>query len=351
MHFLIVKHGALGDVVRTAYFARALKERHSERARVSWITSGSAVPLLRFNPYIDDIWTSFGEGRDYHFDTVFSLDDELEIAREVSGLRADVVKGAFLGKHGTAEYSRDTATWFDMGLLSRFGKEEADRRKKNNELGHAQIFADIFETGLPHPEFFGNDILEEQVQRECPDSAMYVGVNPYAGGRWRAKELRSDELSRLVERLLEQGTRIGANLKIVLLGSGENWKKNQHIARQFGSSVTVPNTDDSLLYFAAVVKRLDYLITSDSLAMHLAIAQKRPCLAFFCPTSAAEIDSFGVCRKLISVGPDYCSYRGDADNASITTDRIEEAMLDHWRSGVMRVLENGERLGIGRTNG
>lgn len=335
MHFLIVKHGALGDVVRTAYFARALKERYSEGARVSWITSGSAVPLLRFNPYVDDIWTSFGEGRGYHFDTIFSLDDELDVMREVGGLHTDVVKGAYLGENGSAQYSRDTAAWFDMGLLSQFGKEEADRRKKNNTLGHAQIFADIFQTGLPEPEFFGNEVLEEQARRECSEPGIYVGVNPYAGGRWSAKELRSDELPRLAQRLLERGARIGINLKIVLLGSGENWKKNQHIAQQLGSRVMVPNTDNGLLHLAAVVRRLDYLITSDSLAMHLAIAQKRPCLAFFCPTSAAEIDSFGVCRKLISMAPDYCSYRGDADNTSITTDRIEEATLDHWRSGVM----------------
>lgn len=342
MHFVIVKHGALGDVVRTAYFARALKERYSGTARVSWITSGSAVPLLRFNPYIDDIWTSFDEGHDYNFDTIFSLDDELNVVREVSSLQADVVKGACYGKSGAVEYSDDTAVWFDMGLLSRYGKEEADRRKKHNNLGHAQIFADIFQTNLPSPEFFGNDVLEQQVEREWQDSAIYVGVNAYAGGRWRAKELRPDELPRLVERLLEGSTRIGTNLKIVLLGSGENWTRNQHIARRFGASVMVPNTDDSLLYLAAIVKRLDYLITSDSLAMHLAIAQKRPCLAFFCPTSAAEIDSFSVCRKLVSVGTDYCSYRSDADNASITADRIEEAVLDHWRSGVISALGNGE---------
>jgi heptosyltransferase-2 len=84
----------------------------------------------------------------------------------------------------------------------------------------------------------------------------------------------------------------------------------------------VPNTDDSVLRLAAVLGRLDALITSDSLAMHLAISQRVPTLAFFAPTSAQEIDAFGVLAKLTSTSPDYCSYRKDADNCSITADRL-----------------------------
>ncbi len=55
MHILIIKRGALGDVVGTAYFARALKEKQGNGIRISWITSTDALPLLRFNPYIYDI--------------------------------------------------------------------------------------------------------------------------------------------------------------------------------------------------------------------------------------------------------------------------------------------------------
>lgn len=34
MHILIVKHGTLGDVVRTSYFARALREKWNDILRL-----------------------------------------------------------------------------------------------------------------------------------------------------------------------------------------------------------------------------------------------------------------------------------------------------------------------------
>jgi heptosyltransferase-2 len=56
--------------------------------------------------------------------------------------------------------------------------------------------------------------------------------------------------------------------------------------------------------------------------MHLAIAQDVPTLAFFAPTSAVEIDGFGRVQKVVSTAPDYCSYRSDADNSSVTAGRL-----------------------------
>jgi hypothetical protein len=46
MHFLVVKKGALGDVVRTSYFAKALKDRFGNDLRLSWITAlqGAMTP-------------------------------------------------------------------------------------------------------------------------------------------------------------------------------------------------------------------------------------------------------------------------------------------------------------------
>jgi heptosyltransferase-2 len=103
--------------------------------------------------------------------------------------------------------------------------------------------------------------------------------------------------------------------------------------------ILVPDTDDSILRLAAVIRSLDAMITSDSLAMHLAISQRVPTLAFFAPTSAPEIDGFGVVAKLASTAADYCSYRKDADNTSITARRL----LEQARS--LRLASNVARAG------
>lgn len=92
-------------------------------------------------------------------------------------------------------------------------------------------------------------------------------------------------------------------------------------------------SDASVLDFAAHVKALAFLITSESLALHLAISQSVPSLSFYAPTSAAEIGTFGRGIKVCSTTHDYCSYRPDADNSTITAERLWEAFLGWFARG------------------
>jgi heptosyltransferase-2 len=323
-HFLIVKHGALGDVVRTSYLAHALRRKHGDSLRLSWLTASACVPLLRFNPCIDDIWTSLEEARAGRFARVFSLDDEADAIDTVARLDAAEVVGAYRDVDGTIAYSDDSAAWFDMGLLSRFGKRRADELKKANERGHADIFAQVFAVDCVLPLFFGSRRLETWAQRWMPEGPWYVGINAFAGGRWPSKELPAVEIPRLIDGVLRHGR--GRAVKVVLLGAGADYERNLSLAQQFPSDVMVAATDDSVLRLAAVISRLQLMITSDSLALHLAIAQAVPTIAFFAPTSAAEIDDFGRVAKVISTAPDYCSYRRDADNSTITAERLLEVV-------------------------
>lgn len=324
MNILIVKHGALGDVVRTSYFAAALREKCGAGLRLSWITAPSSLPLLRFHPQIDDLFTSFDEAETVEYDRIYSLDDERDILEGVAQLRSRAVTGAFI-RDGITGYSEDSASWFDMGLLSRFGKMRADELKKLNGRGHAEIFREIFDVPHVTPDFHGNPRLERWAAEEFEGKGRLIGINPFAGGRWPSKELRLGELVAIVDSILSGEAPFGYGCSVVLFGAGQDHRRNLELAGRFPATrVLVPSTDDSILRLAAVIRRLDAMITSDSLAMHLAVSQRVPTLAFFAPTSASEIDDFGVVAKVVSTAADYCSYRRDADNASITAGRLLE---------------------------
>ena len=155
MRLLIVKLGALGDVVRTSYFARALKQKFGGRLRLSWVTAPASADLLRFNANVDDLWTNFESTRGHRFDRVYSLDDEIDTLQAVSRINAVSITGAFL-KDGVGAYTEDSAAWFDMGLLSRYGKARADELKKRNQRSHAEIFSEIFQVKNVAPDFYGD---------------------------------------------------------------------------------------------------------------------------------------------------------------------------------------------------
>ncbi len=322
MRILIIKRGALGDVVRTSYFAAALKKAHTSDVHITWLTAPSAGPLLQFNPFVDRIATSFDELKEQLYDRIYSLDDERETLRGVATLKTLRLTGAYLDGERPM-YTSDAAGWFDMGLLSRFGKERADQLKKQNRRTHAEIFREIFGVECVEPMFYG-DPREEQWAREWLGTRYFtIAVNPFAGGRWPSKELREGELRRLVLMLLAHDSPDGRPIRVLLLGAGPDRERNLALAKDIASErLWVAETDASPLRLAAVIGASDALISSDSLALHFGISQRVPFVAFFAPTSAAEIDTFGYGVKVVSTAQDYCSYKSDADNSTLTADRL-----------------------------
>lgn len=326
---LVIKHGALGDVVRTAYLLPGLSKRLGGESRVDWITAPSAADLLRYNPYVDRVLTDAQE-RLPCYDWVISLDDEDDALRIASSTGAERLSGAYLAD-GKKLYTDDVRLWFDMGLLSRHGKGEADRLKKENGLSHAEIFSRMLDVSIEKPSFFNS------TQRELrwssllsPSRGRVVGINPFAGARWTAKAIPLDVLTELVERLLAWSA--GDISRIVIFSE----HRQEEVRRTLGGAglpldaIVFPDTRESPLEFAAAVKALDYLISSDSLGLHFAIAQNKPNLSFYAPTSAAEIGTFGSGVKVVSGLPDYCNYSPTADNSDITTDRLMGALEEHW---------------------
>lgn len=331
MHFLIVKKGALGDVVRTSYFAHSLKAKYGAALRLSWITAPASADLLRLNPHIDDLWFDFEAAKPFRFDRIFSLDDELDTLAGVGSLVAESVSGAIL-RDDRAVYTDDASEWFDMGLHSRFGKQRADELKKLNQRSHAQIFAAIFDVPTVTPHFHLDESCRNWAQTQLPRAKRLVGVNAYSGGRWPSKELPPAELQQLIEQLLSGKSPFGEGAAVVLLGAGADFAKNQTlVAARRDDRLMAICTDQSVQHLAAAICGLDYVISSDSLALHLAIAQNVPFTAFFSPTSAAEIDDWGIGTKVIATAGDYCSYRKDADNSSITAARILSAITQNPR--------------------
>lgn len=121
-------------------------------------------------------------------------------------------------------------------------------------------------------------------------------------------------------------------MHFLILGGEAEADRNEEIllrAQSLAEPVHVVDggSHNTLGEFAALIDQLDLLITSDSLAMHMAIARRRPLVTFFAPTSAAEIELYGLGEKVVSTAKDYCSYQKDADNSSITAERVGDAAL------------------------
>lgn len=358
---LILKTAALGDVLRTTSILPGLVATHgvaraggsaarpwltvadvpdAGEVAITWLTAPAAVDLVRTHPLVREVVAvdtksvaSVSEVATWlderKFARVVSLDDEEPLCRLASRTCTARLSGAYETENGARAYTPDVAPWFDMGLLSVHGKARADALKVANTQSQPEIYAAMLGIPMGKPAL----VLPEASRAAARSFARgarldggvpVVGLNTGAGGRWTSKQLPVDRtvaLARLVERALE------GRVRFLVLGGDAEDERNRAILEGIGPSAADGGTRNTLLDFAARVELCDVLVTSDSLALHVAIARDVRHVAFFAPTSAAEIETYGLGEKIVSTADDYCSYRPDADNRSITPERLVDAVL------------------------
>jgi heptosyltransferase-2 len=331
---VVIKLGALGDIVRTSYLMAAYAKARD--AKLTWITRRNGVDLLRFNPHVHRILTLEDDPMPTRADTLLSLDDEIEAVSIAKGIDAQRRIGAFITEDGAIRYTDSASPWFDMGLISRFGKERADELKKLNARSHVEIFSEVLSLDDVHPFFHGDPAEEARWRARRGGAAKVIGFNLFAGHRWPAKELPGPESVAVLQAMDRCMADQGAPYKLVAFSDESNLARFDDLKAR-APFVELWDTGRSTLAFAAAVAACDYVVSTDSLGLHLAIAQQVPNLSFYAPTSAVEIDTFGHGVKVVSTSPDYCTYRRDADNRTLTAERILGTWQAHAREiGLIR---------------
>ncbi|MFN0007338.1 MAG: glycosyltransferase family 9 protein [Planctomycetota bacterium] len=341
---LLIKTAALGDVIRTTSILPGLHERYEE-ASVTWLTAPGAVDLLRTHPLIRRIETvdihsnpsvesAIERLKSTRWARVLSLDDDPPLARLASAVPSRRLSGVYCRSDGSLAYTPDSAPWNDMGLLSVYGKTVADRMKVANEKSHARILADMLGLRMDEPKLhlpaetvsFAERFAERSGLRE---RGLVIGLNAGGGGRWAAKRLPVD---RSVALLSAIDRALGGKVTFLILGGRDEKERNEEIRAGLAREPACPRavdggSENTLLEFGALLKQCDLVVSSDSLALHMCVAVAVRAVGFFAPTSAAEIELYGRGEKIRSTSPDYCSYRREADNSTITTERLLEAVM------------------------
>jgi ADP-heptose:LPS heptosyltransferase len=320
MKVALIKTGALGDIVRTTSLVPALHRRFAD-LELTWVASRAGLPLishdaaiLRAVPIEDPPESPW---RSTRYDWVIGLDDDLPSCELASALVTERRSGAFVCDGGRRAYSDDVQEWFGMGILrpdSLGGLDAANALKRANDLTYGELLYQGL--GLPLPVDRPSITIPRAAQRAAAewlsghgvaDDAI-IGLNTGASGRWRHKQWGVGQTVTLAQRLAAVGW------TVLLLGGQAEAHRNASISGQAAHPRVLNGpTDFDLLAFAAIVARCDTVVCSDSLALHLAVAAGRPVVAFFGPTSDAEIDLFGRGEKLVAPVPCRRCYLSTCD--------------------------------------
>lgn len=288
---LIIKLGALGDVVRTTPLLRRLS------GRITWVTDAECLPLLAGAPRLDRVLplSEASSLRGRPFDWVVNFDEDLRACRLAASVSARRRTGARLDD-GRVAYCADSAPWFDMSLVSRLGREAADRLKSRGRRSYQDyLFAAC---GL---DFRG----EEYVLPVRPASAPAdkVALEARAGEKWPMKAWPG--FPALAESLREEG------LRPFLL------KPRRRLAD-----------------YLADINQASLVVAGDTLAMHVGLALRKQVVALFTCTSPEEIHGYGRLTKLVDAGLRENFYRRDRPRnarTSITPARVLGAISSRRR--------------------
>jgi len=336
---LIVKLDAMGDVLRTTSLLPVIAAQH-QAPRITWLTRPESLPLLENNPLIGQV-IALGPDATLalltrEFDRVINMDAGQISAGLASLARSERKDGFVLHTKGFVQSTNPAAeAWLRLGVddgLKRQGTRTYQAWMTDILLADTPTSGYVFElraeeigAGRKHLERLG-------VRTDRP----LIGLNTGAGGRWPLKQWR---LEGFVELMTELSRANGA--QFLLLGGPAEEARNAAICRATeGQAVFDPGCHNPVRHFAALLGGCDVVVTGDTLAMHLALALKRRTVVIFGPTSAPEIELYGLGEKVIPDMTCLSCYKNACDFVPNCMDLVSTDMV---ASAVKRQLAACER--------
>jgi heptosyltransferase-2 len=174
--------------------------------------------------------------------------------------------------------------------------------------------------GAPHR--YGLELTDDERRRGLEhlrglgvNGRPMVGFNTGAGGRWQLKQWREDGFQELAARLVAEG------VQVVLLGGPSEQERNDRLKAAVPEIID-PGSDNPVRHFASLVAACDVVVTGDTLAMHIALATRRRTIVLFGPTSAAEIELYGLGEKILPALSCLACYKNTCDFVPNCMDEI-----------------------------
>jgi len=307
---LVIQLDALGDVLRTTAILPAIRTTW-RNAHVTWITRREAAPLLAHNPLVDRV-LSLAEDTTavlaaLEFDVVLCPEKSIPAGALMRAARAPDKRGFTIDDAGNiAPVTEAAYELFGLGL-------DNEAKFFTNTKSAQRLAAEAL--SLPHKNERYVVVMDDEERRLARedrriagvgDDEVLVGWNTGCGPRYPYKRLEVEDQVRLMSTAWARMDR-RERVRFALLGGGaEDQSRNARIAAELATR-RIPVTETpcarGLRRGIAAVAACDMVVSGDTLALHLAIAMRKPVVAWFTITCHQEIDVYGRGIKVLADVP------------------------------------------------
>ena len=347
---LIVRLGAIGDVIHTLPALAALR-RALPAAHLSWaVERGGAAKLLQGNPYLDELieldlrgWRKNWKAAETRTAIRASLsklrEAKFDLALDFQGLLKSAGVAWLAGVSRRIGFAKDAlrepaSRWL---MTEQVAADDNDHVIKKNLRLVEHLGCDVsgeFEFPI-RLEASDERFADEQLERN--NDALAI-LNP--GGGWPTKLWHTSEFAAVADRLWQAfGIR-----SAITYGPGESTLA-QLVVGQSKTGAAFPLAS-TLKEFLALARRAKLFLGGDTGPMHLAAAAGTPIVALFGPTSARRNGPFAkedliVERFDLDCRTDcYRRYCSHTSCMKLPVDQVWQAVTER-----LRISDCGLRIG------
>ncbi|GAB4287128.1 MAG: hypothetical protein Kow0068_12850 [Marinilabiliales bacterium] len=317
---LIIKLGAIGDVIRTTPLLVRFRKMY-KNPHITWITHSPAVlpsdkinTILSFNP------AGIMRVENREFDIAINLDKDEEACMLLSKVNAKEKYG-FIWKDNHIDAATDKAQHkLITGLFDHISK-------KNTKNYLEEIFEICHLDFNKEPYLLNyNKVLagKWEIIKQKAGNKHVVGLNTGCGARWKTRLWPDEYWIKLIDLLKKE------NLFPVLVGGPEEHEKNLMLAKK--ADIYYPGMY-GLEEFIALASNLDIIVTQVTMMMHIAIGLKIPIVLMNNIFNKHEFELYG--RGVIVEPETGCDcYFGN------TCKRERNCMLDLYPETILDEVKN-----------
>ena len=273
---LIIKLGAVGDVIRTTPLITYLKKNYPQ-AKIYWLThTPVVVPDI-----VDEVLKYNAESliylRSVRFDYVFNLDKDKEACALIDQIDSKIKKGFILKDGIPYPADNDAEQKYFTGIFD-------DISLKNSKSYPEEIF-EICGYRYSGEKYILSDFNDFREEWDIDKTKRVVGLNTGCGGRWTSRLWADDNWVSLAKQLLDR------NYEVVFLGGEQEDKKNTALAGESGGKYP---GHFRLETFINLVDQCDLVVTGVTMAMHITLGLNKKIVLFNNIFNSSEFELFGL---------------------------------------------------------
>ena len=270
---LIIKLGAMGDVIRTTPLLRKLKEVEP-RAEIWWLTLTPEILPKNIDYVLPFTPQSITTLQAVTFDVIYNLEKDKEACALCLQLSTPVKKGFTLRYGKCVPIDASAEQKYLTGVFD-------DVSKANTKSYQQEIFEICGFT------FSGEQYIMPEVNGyswKLPAKKKIIGLNTGCGGRWTSRLWPEKYWISLAKKLKKAG------YIPLLLGGQQEHKKHMKLAKQSGARYL---GHFPLQQFMSEVDQCDLVVTAVTMAMHIAIGLGKKIVLFNNIFNKHEFELYG----------------------------------------------------------